>query len=149
MKIIVLALLALTLGSIGAVGVSSASATSAPVRLTFEKTIADPAAGVWEGTTGGDVNGTLRTELRSLTVTSSIWHVTFDWIVTAGERSFTARLSGVLNTATGAVVMNGTVVEGWLEGSQVHEAGQLLDPDSLHFEGLIRLMPATAGSSSG
>ncbi len=144
MKIIALALLASTLGSIGAVGVSSAAATNAPVRLTFEKTIADPAAGVWTGTTGGDVNGTLRTELRSLTVTGSIWHVTFDWIITAGERSFTARLTGVLNTATGGVVMNGTVVDGWLEGARVHEAGQLLDPDSLHFEGTIRLMPRTA-----
>lgn len=144
MKIIALALLASTLGSIGAAGVSSAAATNAPVRLTFEKTIADPAAGVWTGTTGGDVNGTLRTELRSLTVTGSIWHVTFDWIITAGERSFTARLTGVLNTATGGVVMNGTVVDGWLEGARVHEAGQLLDPDSLHFEGTIRLMPRTA-----
>lgn len=148
MRFIALALLALMLGSIGAVGVSSAAAANAPVRLTFEKTIADPAAGVWEGTTGGDVDGTLRTELRSLRVTGSIWHVTFDWIVTAGERSFTARLSGVLNTATGAVVMNGTVVEGWLEGAQVHEEGRLLDPGSLHFEGSIRLMPATADGSS-
>jgi hypothetical protein len=142
-RTIVVSLFLLALGSVGAVGASSASAESAPVRLTFDKSIVDPTAGVWEGTTDGDVAGALRTELRSLQVTGTIWHVTFDWIVTAGPQSFTARLSGILNTATGAVVMNGTVIDGWLEGAQVHETGQLVDPAVLRFQGSIRLMPAT------
>jgi hypothetical protein len=143
-RLIVVSLLLLAVGSVGAVGASTAAAESAPVRLSFEKSILDPAAGVWEGTTAGDVAGALRTELRSLQVTGPIWHVTFDWIVTAGPQSFTARLSGILNTATGAVIMNGSVIDGWLEGAQVHEAGQLVDAATLRFQGSIRLMPATA-----
>jgi hypothetical protein len=141
---IVLSLLSLALGSAAAVGAPAAAAENTPIRLNFDKSILDPAAGVWEGTTGGDVAGGLRTELRSLQVTGPIWHVTFDWIVTAGPQSFTARLWGVLNTATGAVVMNGTVIDGWLEGAQVYEAGQLVDAATLRFQGSIRLMPATA-----
>jgi len=142
MRLTVLALFALTLFAVSAAG--PAAAANSPVRLTFEKAIHEPATGVWEGTTAGDVVGSLRTELRSVDVAGPVWHVTFDWIVLAGERTFTARLSGVLNTSTGAVVMNGTVIEGWLEGAQVHETGQLVDPTSLRFQGSIRLMPATA-----
>jgi hypothetical protein len=141
---IVLSLLSLALGSAAAVGATAAAAETAPVRLTFDKSILDPAAGVWVGTTAGDVAGALRTELRSLQVAGPNWHVTFDWIVTAGPQSFTARLSGTLNTATGEVVMNGTVIDGWLEGARVHEAGQLVDAATLRFQGSIRLMPATA-----
>jgi hypothetical protein len=143
-RMILFTLFLLALGSVGAVGVSTASAESAPVRLSFEKSILDPNAGVWEGTTAGDVAGALRNELLGLQVTGPIWHVTFDWIVTAGPQSFTARLFGILNTATGAVVMNGTITDGWLEGAQVHETGQLVDPAVLRFQGSIRLMPATA-----
>jgi hypothetical protein len=66
--------------------------------------------------------------------------VTFDWIIDAGERSFVADLRGTLNTNTGRVVMNGTVVEGWLLGARVHEQGQLVDPETLRFVGQIRVM---------
>ena len=115
---------------------------NAPVYLTFDKSSVAP--GVWEGTVAGDVEGNLTTVLRDLRVTGPIWHVEFDWIIDAGDQSFTARLTGILNTNTGYVVMNGTVIEGWLEGAQVHEDGQLIDPDTLRFQGAIRLMPATA-----
>ena len=91
-----------------------------------------------------DVGGDLTTELRDLRVTGPIWHVEFDWIVAGGDQSFTARLTGILNTNTGYVVMNGAVIEGWLEGARVHEEGQLIDPDTLRFQGAILLMPATA-----
>jgi hypothetical protein len=93
---------------------------------------------------GGDVEGDLATALRDLRVTDPIWHVEFDWIIAAGDQSSTARLTGILNTSTGRVVMNGAVIEGWLEGARVHEEGQLIDPDTLRFQGAIRLMPATA-----
>ena len=115
---------------------------NAPVYLTFDKSSVAP--GVWEGTVEGDVEGGLTTNLLDLRVTGAIWHVEFDWIVDAGDQSFTARLTGVLNTNTGRVVMNGTVIEGWLQGARVHEEGQLIDPDTLRFQGTIRLMPATA-----
>lgn len=115
---------------------------NAPVLLHFDKSSIGP--GIWEGSVSGDVTGSLRTELTSLRIAGPIWHVTFDWIIDAGEHSFTARLKGTLNTLTGRVVMNGTVVDGWLLGAQVHEEGLLIDPATLRFQGKIRVMSATA-----
>jgi hypothetical protein len=122
------------------------ASASAPLQLTFEKESVAP--GMWEGTVSGDVDGDLTTFLTSCTgpdpCSGPIWHVEFDWIIDAGGESFTAHLSGVLNNVTGAVIMNGTVVDGFLQGAQVHEEGQLVDAATLRFEGTIQVMPATA-----
>jgi opacity protein-like surface antigen len=120
---------------------SAAQATS-PVHLTFDKSASGP--GTWQGTVSGDVSGDLTTVLRDLRVTGDVWHVEFDWIVSAGSQSFTARLDGILNTETGAVVMNGRVIDGYLVGARVHEEGQLVDPGTLRFVGSIRIMPDSA-----
>ena len=140
MKKAILPLLAIVM----AVTVAAAPAASAsdPVRLSFDKSAVS--AGVWSGTVSGDVSGGLMTVLTAIEPSGPIARVEFDWIVSAGAQSFTAHLYGTLNTSTGAVVMNGTVVDGWLEGAQVHEAGQLIDVSSLRFQGEIRVMPATA-----
>jgi hypothetical protein len=131
------------LATVGALAASApvASASNEPVRLSFDKSAV--AAGVWEGTVAGDISGDLTTKLLSLRVTGSIWQVEFDFIVEAGSSSFTTRLSGILNTETGAVVMNGRVSEGYLLGAQVHEEGQLVDPATLRFVGTIQLFRAT------
>jgi hypothetical protein len=123
--------------------VAAQHALSQPLRLAFEKCPAG--AGVWEGEVTGDVTGTLRTELTDLQETGAIWHVRFDWIIDADDpqRSFVADLTGILNTNTGGVVMNGTVREGYLRGAQVHEDGQPGDGPGC-FTGTIRIMPATA-----
>ena len=118
-----------------------AAAANDPVRISFEKSTSGP--GTWSGSVSGDVDGDLTTTLLSLTTTGVIWHVTFDWVVD-GDASFTARLSGTLNTSTGHVVMNGRVIEGDYLDAVVHEEGQLVDPATLHFQGLIRIMPATS-----
>lgn len=119
---------------------------SAPLYLTFEKESIDE--GVWAGTVSGDVNGDLTTFLTGCTgpnpCSGDVWHVEFDWVIDAGDQSFTAHLSGVLNTLTGSVIMNGPVVDGFLEGAQVHEEGQLVNPATLAFEGTIQVMPETA-----
>jgi hypothetical protein len=141
-------LVALVVTGLLAVGVSRAAPASAtePLRLTFEKQAV--AAGLWEGTVVGDVDGDLTTVLTGCTGPSpcsgQIWHVEFDWIIDAGAKSFTARLSGILNTQTGNVVMTGSVVDGYLQGARVDEQGQLVDAATLRFEGTIRVMPATA-----
>jgi hypothetical protein len=139
----------LTLAAVAAVAVpvsSSASAANAPVRVDFVKHIVGPGF-VFQGTTSGAVSGGLTSQLVSLSnVSGPIYHVTFDWIVSAGTQSFTARTAGTWNTLTGQVVLDGTVISsGYLSGAQVHEEGQLVDPATLTFAGFLRLMPATAG----
>ncbi len=115
------------------------------VNLTFEKTIVDPVLGVWEGWVAGDIEGDLRTELQGLRVAGPIWHVDFLWIIDADEpaQSLTFEASGTLNTGTGQVVMNGTVVDGWLAGARVHEEGQAQDPAGAEFHGIITIMRRT------
>jgi len=120
---------------------AAATAASDPVLISFDKSTSGP--GTWSGSVSGDVNGDLSTTLLALTETGVIWHVTFDWVVD-GDASFTARLSGTLNTSTGHVVMNGRVIEGAYLDAVVHEEGQLIDSATLHFQGLIRIMPATS-----
>ena len=131
--------------TVAAAAVPAANASNAPVLVTFDKHVVDPVAFVFAGTTGGDISGSLTSNLVSLNAsTGPNLHITFDWHVTAGARSFTARTDGIWNTKTGSVVMNGTVIDGYLLGAQVHEEGQLVDPAHLEFVGSIRVMPATA-----
>jgi hypothetical protein len=121
----------------------AAAEASTPVNLSFAK--ADPDGDfIWHGTVSGDISGSLETRLLSISQAGKILHVEFDWIVDAGEQSFTARLKGTLDSETGSVTMNGTVIEGYLAGAQVHEQGQLVNPATSGFEGTIRLMPASA-----
>jgi hypothetical protein len=134
-----------TFGATLLIGASAPAAATSnePVRLSFDKSLVVP--GVWQGSVSGDIDGLLMTRLLGLDVSGPIRHVRFDFIVAAGDSSFTTRLSGILSTETGAVVMDGTVTRGYLLGARVHEEGQLLDPATLRFVGTIRLMPATAG----
>ena len=120
-----------------------AAASNEPVRLTFGKVAASP--GIWQGTVAGDIEGSLTTVLLDLREAGPVWHVRFDWIIEAGPSSLTARLDGVLNMNTGAVVMDGTVVEGDLLGARIHEEGQLVDAASLRFTGSITILPANRG----
>ena len=73
---------------------AGSAASSEPVRLGVDKSISDPVGLVWTGSVSGDVSGGLTTRLTGLRVSGPIWHVRFDWIVSAGERSFVADLTG-------------------------------------------------------
>jgi hypothetical protein len=142
-RVIFLVLLSLIMSTLLFVG-SAAADDSAPLYLSFEK--ADPDQNyIWNGAVSGDVSGTLETRLLSARPTGQILQVEFDWIVDAGPQSFTARLSGILDTQSGAVTMNGTIIEGYLKGTQVHEEGQMVDAANSGFVGTIRIMPATTG----
>lgn len=127
-----------------AVGTAAAQAErSRPIVVTFEKHLVDPANLVFAGTTGGQVKGTLESRMvpGSLTIDGPIWRFAFDWIVTAKARhkSFVARTTGTFDTTTGLVVMDGSVTEGWREGSRVHEEGRLIDPATFTFAGEIQI----------
>jgi hypothetical protein len=126
--------------------VSAPTATAAsPVEVDFVKHATDPTQFVFGGTVSGGVSGGLTSRLVSLdAVSGPVYHVTFEWSVSAGAMWFTARTSGIWNTLTGSVVMDGRVIAGYLDGAQVHEEGQLVDPSTLTFAGFLRLLPDTA-----
>ena len=141
-----------------AVALGGTNATAAPpVQVDWHKSFDHVDAGghpVFLGTTSGGVTGQL-TSVGTVDFASPpnsdprILHVTFVWTVCegvgcSGSHSFTASTSGIWNLNTGHVVMNGRVIDGWLNGAQVHEEGQLLDPATLTFEGFLRLLPDTA-----
>ena len=120
---------------------ASTAADFSPVQIQFDKQ--GGANGIWNGTVSGDVEGSLTTQLLSLQPAGPILKVRFAWIVSAGAHSFTAVLDGTLNTLTGQVEMDGRIVDGWLVGAQVHEQGQLVDPQLSRFQGTIAIFPAT------
>lgn len=121
---------------------ASASGNLSPIQLQFDKQ--GGANGIWNGIVSGDVQGSLTTQLLSVEPAGPVLKVRFAWIVDAGNQSFTSVLDGTLNTLTGQVEMDGTIVEGWLVGAQVHEEGQMVDPATGRFQGTIMIFPATA-----
>jgi hypothetical protein len=124
---------------------------SAPVRLTFEKTLAGtgPAPYLFHftGTFGGDFTGQLYVGMlvrEFIDAQQQIVHVVADYFFTAddGIHSFTARVEGNSNHNTGDAVLNGVVTAGWLEGAQVQDEFETLGGG--HFQGTFRIMPASA-----
>jgi hypothetical protein len=75
----------------------------------------------------------------------SIQHLAAQFDVAIGTRSFTAILDGDFNSVTRRTLLNGTITGGWLQGAQVHEQGQLVNTDTGHFVGELRLTHASAG----
>jgi len=129
-----------------AIGASAASASNAPLQVDFVKHLVNPATLTFNGTTSGAVTGTLTSHVVSLNrVDGPVYNITFEWEISAGDHSFTALTDGTWNTDIGQVTLNGTVISGYLDGAQVHEQGHLIDPNTLTFAGVIKLMPATTG----
>ncbi len=131
---------------------SSAQAdNSAPVHLTFEKTLAGvgpaPYLAHFTGTFGGDFSGTLWVGLLVREVIDQqqqIIHLEADYVFTAddGVHSFIAHVEGNNNLQTGKAVLNGVVTAGWLKGAQVQD--QFDDLPGGVYQGTIRIMPASA-----
>jgi hypothetical protein len=88
----------------------------------------------------GDVTGHLETRLLSAHGDGPVLQVRFLWIILAADKSFTAKAAGTLNTETGAVVMQGSVVRGFLKDACFLEQGQLVDPIASRFQGSIKLV---------
>lgn len=123
------------------IGLAAAfSVAGAQTNLTFDKTSVGD--GVWLGTVSGDVTGKLVTTMLVVDQSQPIWHVEFYWIVVADDpdQSFVARLTGTLDSTTGAVAMRGRVGEGYLIGATVREEGQLQDAETSRFTGTIRIV---------
>ena len=116
------------------------SVAGAQTNLTFEKS--SVGAGVWLGTVSGDVTGKLVTTMLVVDQSQPVWQVEFYWIVVADDpdKSFVARLTGTLDSTTGAVAMTGRVGEGYQIGASVREEGQLQDAETSRFTGTIRIV---------
>lgn len=144
-----------TLAAAVLVGVCLALAAAAPasnqgqaaktLHLSFVKTANPFHEGVWQGTVSGDINGRLTTKLLAASGGGPVLDVRFDWIISAGAKSLTARMDGTLNLETGEVAMSGSVIQGYLLGARTSERGQLVDPKTSTFAGSILITPA-AGS---
>ncbi len=131
-----IALAALLTMAILVAPVSASNGARDPVRLNFDKELTN-GLGYWEGPYWGEASGDVAVTLVGGPVTGVIWHVEFTWEVTGGV-DLTAVVSGVINTKTGHIALNGVVTDGDYSGAQVHVDAQL-EPD-LGSHGVFRIM---------
>lgn len=120
-------------------------AQDGPVSLTFSKENPD-GDGIWIGTVGGGLDGSLQTILLNADTDQPVWLVAFEGVVDAGEGSFRAHVGGTLDTTTGQVRMHGVVTSGFMLGAAVEWQGQMVDEEASRFEGTIVLTPAQAAT---
>jgi hypothetical protein len=129
-------------------GAAALVVPAAPIRMDYVKV--ETAAGSlnWLGHVSGDVNGGLETRVVAASQSGHILHIRTQWSVDAGAQSFEASLDGTLDTATGALLLNGEVTRGYLAGARAHTEGRLTGTDTgtggTVFEGFLRIMPASA-----
>lgn len=115
-------------------------AAQRPLVLEFEKQWAGP--GYYRGTIDG--GGEIQMWLSDSEVLGNTQHFTADVaVIGSSAGSFTAVVSGQINFSTGRVVLNGIVTSGALDGAQVQEESQLVDPNIGSFVGTIQIMPAS------
>jgi hypothetical protein len=138
--------LVLTFALLALAGVAAHAQPNSPVRLDFDKCGGED--GRFEGTVTGDLAGDLVSQALAVDDARPVWKVRFLWTVgEPGDPDYlVADLSGILNSNTFSVVMNGRVVEGAYTGAQVHEAGHLVGVEEcgLRFQGTIDVFPTTA-----
>ncbi len=137
----VTALAALLAMAILVTPVSAGNGSKEPVRLSFDKELTGP-PGVWTGTYSGDAEGAMTVTLVGLRITGPVWHVEFTWEVT-GDVGLTAVVSGVINTWSGQIALNGVVTDGEYSGAQVHVDAEL--ESDLGTNGVFRIMTGSAG----
>ncbi len=122
---------------VAAVGTIAGTASSAPpVVLHFTKHWVGP--GHYVGTVAE--GGTIDMQISNSQITGNVQHFDATVQVDSPGGSFTAELSGTFNFSTYSTLLNGTVTSGSSVGSQVHEEGLLVDPDTYTFEGTLRVM---------
>ena len=143
-------------------GVVAAAQTQAsarqPVEVTFTKWITTfpELAGVTHrgvvGTFEGEVIGRDQFENGTIIQLEAEYKVNAD----DGARSFVAHIEGTQNNQTRHAVLNGTVIDGWLLGAQVHVTFDVIDAvpeescvaeaptNTRCFQGTIRIMPGSA-----
>ena len=123
---------------------------AANVEVTFTKWAASPGFG---GVTGGDVPGTFAGAVLSRDPfdngTIVQLEARYEVIGQDAAHSFVAHIEGKQNNETQEAVFNGTIIEGWLLGAQVHVTYDRIAPcpafgKAVCFTGVIRIMPGSA-----
>ena len=137
----------------GVVGVSAQTQASGgpPVEVTFTKWV--PAFPTLAGVTGGDVPGTFAGAVLSRDQFDNgnivQLEARYEVIGQDATHSFVAHIEGKQNNETQKAVFNGTIIEGWLLGAQVHVTYDRIAPcpafgQAVCFTGVIRVMPGSA-----
>ena len=118
---------------------------SRPISIGFEKWPVD--ADTWVGSVDTDLDGAFGdgsldfAQIAGPRTTGKTMHFTGLYVVETAFYSLTARLDVQLNLNNGSIRGSGTVVDGWLEGTQVHLEADLI-PGGV--AGVMRLMPGSA-----
>jgi hypothetical protein len=143
-------ILAITLAG-GIASASQVKAVSADdsLNLTYSKWFS-PSFPTMTGIVGGDIKGTFGGHVISATPSADGHFILLkaEYIVIAGEQSFTAHVEGKQNIETGKAVLHGVVTLGWLTGESVLAKFQAYSsscpgvPQSTApcFQGTIRVM---------
>jgi hypothetical protein len=130
---------------------AEANGGTANVEVTFTKWV--PAFPNLAGVTGGDVPGTFAGAVLSRDPfdngTIVQLEARYEVIGQDAARSFVAHIEGKQNNETQTAVFNGTIIEGWLLGAQVHVTYDRIAPCPAFgkpacFTGVIRVMPGSA-----
>jgi hypothetical protein len=138
----------------GVAGVASAQTQAnggANVEVTFTKWVL--AFPTLAGVTGGDVPGTFAGAVLSRDPFDNgnivQLEARYEVIGQDAAHSFVAHVEGTQNNETQEAVFNGTIIEGWLLGAQVHVTYDRVAPcpafgQAVCFTGVIRIMPGSA-----
>lgn len=117
---------------------------SSPISVAFRKSPVD--TDTWLGSVDTDFDGvfsdgSLQYEQVSIRVTGQTVHFDGFYTVETPFYSFTAPLDIKLNLNNGSIRGNGTIVEGWLDGSRVHLEAEFVPGGTA---GTMRLMSGSA-----
>ena len=134
-----------------AAGAQTQAKGGANVEVTFTKWVT--AFPTLAGVTGGDVPGTFagmvlsRDPFDNGTIVQL--EARYEVIGQDAAHSFVAHIEGKQNNETQEAVFNGTIIEGWLLGAQVHVTYDRIAPcpefgKAVCFTGVIRIMPGSA-----
>ena len=138
-------------GLAGVAGTQAQATGAANVEVTFTKWV--PAFPALAGVTGGDVPGTFAGAVltRDAFDNGNIVQLEarYEVIGQNPAHSFKAHIEGKQNNETQEAVFNGTIIEGWLLGAQVHVTYDRIAPcpafgQAVCFTGVIRVMPGSA-----
>ena len=119
--------------------VATASHKEAPAAIIFDKTYAGGTE--FTGFAAGSIEGGLTSTWLNPTTLGAhgALPVQFLWEIDGYFGHWEAELRGTLDQATGAVTMRGVVDEGPHAGCRVEEQGQLVDPATFRFVGMITI----------